>query len=215
MAQDAGPASYLHFAPDPAAGLIRRAAVPLVLQNWSFVTWLRLETPHGTTPSTFGAALLSLFSSDPDCATAQPGAGPSGVVLLVRDARIFAVSIDRNAHRVALGTSCQLVTRRWHHVAVTIETTGALLQQPSTVTLFLDGQRIDSGLLRIAPASPVGFLSLAVQCGMPCADWPTPLEPLRAQLGSVYLFSQALSVDKVCSVVTGRVAASGGAWACP
>jgi hypothetical protein len=141
--------------------------------------------------------LLSLFLSDPDCTTAQPGAGPSGVVLLVRDARIFAVSIDHNTHRTTLGSSRQLVTGRWHHIAVTVETTGTLLQQPSAVTLFLDGQRIDSGQLRIAPASQVGFLSLAVQCGMPCGDWPAPLEALRAQLGSVYLFSQALRVDQV------------------
>ena len=207
MAQDAGPAKFFHFSPtaaDPCAGFVRRAAVPLTLQNWTFSTWLRLDNPHATSKSVAGAPLLALFSTDPDSATTAPGAAPAGVAIVVRDGRLTVVAVGGNSSKVARGAACPLSARKWHHVAVTVETVGALVAQPSAVCVYLNGQRMGKGSVRIAHTSAVHFLSVAMPLALPAADWRAPLEALCGQMASAHLFSQCLPAAKVrslCAVV--------------
>ena len=185
MAADEGPTAFFHFAPDAPAGLTRRTPLALSPQNFTFATWLRLEADAAGAVG--GAPLLALYGGDPD-GTAPP---PPGVAVLLRGGRLVVAAFAHGAHQTALGGACALAPREWHHVAVTIET--PLLAGASTVTAHLDGKRIESESLRVARVDAVEFTAVAAAGAVPAADWPEPLEPLRAQLGTVHLFDTALT----------------------
>ena len=196
MAKDTGPAAFLHCSPSPPGGFVRRAPLPppLTLQSWTCATWLSLDSLHDGTPSAGGAPLFSLFSAAPDGSTAAP----AGIAVLVRNGRLVPVAIEHNSHVAADSSSYRLLPRKWHHVAVSVETASVLRHGKTLVTVYLDGQRVDQWGLRVAATPSVGYFAVGAPLALPVADWSAaPLAPLHGQLGAVYLFGTALPVAKV------------------
>lgn len=195
MAADAGPTAFFHLAPHAPAGLVRRSPLALSPQNFTFATWLRLEADAAGAVG--GAPLLALYAGDPE--DARGSTPPPGLAVLLRGGRLVVAAFAQGAHQTALGGACALAPRDWHHIAVTVET--PLLAGASTVTAHLDGKRIEGESLRVARVDTVEYMSVAVAGTVPAADWPEPLEPLRAQLGTVHLFDTALTSSQVRSAV--------------
>jgi hypothetical protein len=193
MAADAGPTAFFHFAPGQHTGIVRRSVVPCTLQNWTFATWLRLET--SSSGAIGGVPLLTLFSADPEDLRVAGTPCPAGAAIILRRKRLIVVSVANDTHRTVLGGSCDIVPRQWHHIVVTVET--GVLSGASTVSAYLDGQKIESEMLKMARTESIEFLAVGMSVAMPCTDWPEPLQPLQAQMSVVYLFNQALSATKV------------------
>jgi hypothetical protein len=149
----------------------------------------------GNSSAVGGVPLLTLFSSDPEDSRIAGAPPPAGAAIVLRRKRLIAVSIANDTHRTALGGSCDITPRQWHHVAVTVET--GVLAGGSTVTAYLDGQRIETDTIKIPRAEGVDFFAVGMPVALPAVDWPEPLQPLQSQMGVVYLFNSALSAAKV------------------
>lgn len=201
MAPVSGPAAFIHLS-SPAggdSGFERHGSITPSPKGFTFATWLRLDDAHTPTTASDGATLFACLSSDPAKRTtsAQP---PRGFVLLVRNACIHVETFDgaRGGSGQLLG-GYRLRGAVWHHVVVTHAVTSKLPLGSVSTCVYVDGVCVDRESTLRVPRVERAYEYVAVGAAMaaPSDESARPFEALRGQLGSVYLFEDAITATQV------------------
>jgi hypothetical protein len=221
ITQEAGPSAFFHLAPKPGtnAGFQRCAPLPAAPHSLTFATWLRLEHKHAAEPLGAGACLFALLSADPSANRNRPDvAPPSGVAAAIVNGRVVVhavgaasshsaassaggTGVARSPGAPALATTFGLTPRTWHHLAVTVDGGGKLIGLgcgDAVVTVFVDGQRVEAGALRVTTRCDAGgFFAVGSALDGDAAAGLPRLAALEAQMATVYVFDAPLPVAKV------------------